>query len=133
MPMSAVILSIAYVKTASHELLLLWKGYMYPTLLIIGILFSAFAQLGLKRVAVYSPFSLAWMFGIATSLILYGLAFVAYTLVLRNYKISVIAPLMTIGVVCIVVLGGMLMGEAVTIKQWVGVFLALTAVLLLMG
>lgn len=40
---------------------------------------------------------------------------------------------MTVGVVCVVVAGGLWMGETLSIRQWVGLILALAAVGLLVG
>jgi multidrug transporter EmrE-like cation transporter len=100
---------------------------------VTGIVFSAFAQLGLRRISAFVPFSIQWLIGIAGSLALYGVSFVAYSFVLRHYKISVMGPLMTVGVVCLVVVGGMLLGETIALRQWIGVAVALLAIWFLLG
>lgn len=101
--------------------------------MIAGILLSACAQLTLKLISVLPLWSGRWLAGIAVSICLYSMSFVAYSIVLRYYKISVAGPLMTVGVVSVVVLGGLLLGEALTMRQWMGMALTFVAVWLLLG
>ena len=101
--------------------------------MIAGILLSASAQLSLKLISVLPLWSGRWVAGIVFSIGLYSMSFVAYSIVLRYYKISVAGPLMTVGVVSVVVLGGLLLGEALTVRQWMGMGLTLVAVWLLLG
>ncbi len=101
--------------------------------MIAGILLSACAQLMLKLISSVPLWSGRWLAGISVSIGLYTMSFVAYSIVLRYYKISVAGPLMTVGVVSVVVLGGLLLGEALTMRQCMGMGLTLVAVWLLLG
>lgn len=103
-----------------------------PLFLIpIGILLSASAQLGLKMISVYGLYTRNWFIGIMLSVGLYGAAFVVYSFILRKYKVSIVAPLMSTCVIAVVVLGGVLLGETLTPKQIAGVCLAIIATILL--
>jgi drug/metabolite transporter (DMT)-like permease len=101
--------------------------------IIAGILLAAMAQLGLRHIAQFAPLSREWLIGIVFSLGFYGLAFLAYSFILRHHKITVAGPLMTIGVVALVVTGGLLMGETISSKQFAGLLLVSVAVWLLLS
>ncbi len=102
-----------------------------PLLMIVGVLLSASAQLGLRRSSELRPGSAAWTVGMGGSVALYGLAFLIYSIILRHEKVTVAGPVMTVGVVGCVVLGGLLLGETLTLRQWGGVVLATAAIFLL--
>jgi drug/metabolite transporter (DMT)-like permease len=102
-------------------------------LIVLGIFLSALAQLGLKRIAAYETWTFPWLVGIGFSIGVYGLAFLIYSYILRHFKVTVAGPLMTVGVVGVVVIGGLLLGETLSVKQWVGVATAAFAVYLLIG
>jgi drug/metabolite transporter (DMT)-like permease len=102
-------------------------------LMFLGILLSAFAQLGLKRMARFEMWTYSWVMGIGICVGLYGLAFLLYSYILRHYRVTVAGPIMMIGVVGVVALGGILMGETLQLRQWLGLLLALIAVWLLLG
>ncbi len=101
--------------------------------IIAGIMLAALAQLGLRHIAPFVPWSREWLLGMAVSIGFYGLAFLAYSYILRHHKITVAGPLMTVGVVALVVTGGLLMGETLSVKQWAGLLLAALSVWLLLG
>lgn len=107
---------------------------MHPYVwMAIGVVLSAFAQLGLRRIASFETWTTPWFIGISASIGFYGVAFIVYSYILRHWKITVAGPLMTVGVVGVVVIGGLLMGETLSLKQWAGVVAGVVAVWLLLG
>jgi multidrug transporter EmrE-like cation transporter len=106
---------------------------MNPLWFLAGIGFSAIAQLGLKLLSNYSAWSVKWMLGMTGCVASYGMAFLLYSYILRHAKITVAGPLMTVGVVCVVVIGGLIMGESVSFRQCVGIGMALISVWFLMA
>ena len=98
-----------------------------------GILFSALAQICLKRAALLDSRQTHWILYIAGSMASYMFAFIAYYLALRHFEISVISPVMTIGVVSIVVLYGMWAGETIDTRHAIGLLLGIAAIFLILS
>ena len=90
-----------------------------------GILFSSFAQICMKRASVFEVRHFFWYLYIFGSIFSY--------LVLRYFPISKISPLMTVGVVLIVVLYGMWAGEAVSTKHAAGLLLGAVSIFLILS
>lgn len=100
---------------------------------VSGILFSSLAQICMKRASVFEVRHLFWCLYIFGSIFSYLLSFIAYYLVLKYFPISKVSPLMTVGVVLIVVLYGMWAGEAVSIKHAVGLLLGVVSIFLILS
>ncbi len=98
-----------------------------------GILFSSLAQMCLKRATAYEGNWTWWILLMGSSGLSYLLAFAAYYLGLRYFSISKIAPIMTVGVVIIVVGYGMWTGEEISLKHAIGVALGLLAIALILS
>ena len=103
-------------------------------LVALGILSSALAQIMLKK---SSEFSFFKEFDFFKFFILGGLFYVfsfgIYAYALKVFDLSKISPVMTIGVMVIVVATGVLFfRETITLSQSLGIFLGIVAVLLIM-
>lgn len=98
-----------------------------------GILFSSLAQIILKRATLIEAKELLWMLSISGSTVCYFISFIAYYLALRQFSISRISPVMTVGVVLIVVAYGYWMGETITIRHMLGVLFGIVSILLILS
>jgi drug/metabolite transporter (DMT)-like permease len=65
-------------------------------------------------------------------LVLYGIAFFNYLYLLRQFPISKIYPVMTIGVILIITGYGMLIGETINLRHLIGLGLGMGSVYLLL-
>ena len=97
-----------------------------------GILFSAFAQISMKKATNFDERSILWISVLIVSVLFYFASFVSYYYALKSFPISKIAPVMTVGVVGLVVAFGVLTGEHVTATQGVGILLAAVAIIFIM-
>ena len=103
------------------------------TYVVGGIFCSSLAQILLKRATLFEARETLWMFCIAGSALSYLTSFIAYYLALRQFSISRISPLMTVGVVMIVVAYGYWMGETVTARQSLGIIFGVVSILLILS
>lgn len=101
--------------------------------IVLGIMLSALAQVSLKYASGHKTFSLFWITYVGVSLISYGAAFGLYAIILRYFPISRISPVMTVGVVVLVVFFGIHFGEPFGVKQAIGLVFALVSLFLLLG
>ena len=102
-------------------------------LVLLGILFSALAQIMLKK---SSGFEFLKEFNFFVYFILGGLSYVVsfgiYAYALKIFNLSKISPVMTIGTMLLVVIAGVLMfKEVVTSKQALGIILGLISIILI--
>ena len=95
---------------------------------LTGIFCSSLAQISMKRAALFEGQQLVWLSFLIGSSICYLLSFVCYYFALKYFPISKIAPLMTIGVVLIVVLYGMCSGETIGFKNVLGFILGTVSI-----
>jgi drug/metabolite transporter (DMT)-like permease len=98
-----------------------------------GILFSALAQICMKRASFFEVRHLFWYLYLVGSLFSYLFSFIAYYLVLKSFPISKISPLMTVGVVLLVVLYGIWMGETVGMRHAAGLLLGVVSIFLILS
>ncbi len=98
-----------------------------------GILFSSLAQICMKRATIFEVKSISWLLYLGGSLSCYILSFIAYYLALKYFSISKVSPIMTIGVVLIVVAYGIWAGETVTAKHAFGLFLGAVSIFLILS
>ena len=103
------------------------------TYVVGGILLSSLAQVCLKRATSYEGGQTWWILYMLSSVVAYVFAFVAYYLALRDFSISKIAPIMTVGVIIIVVGYGMWAGETITTRHAIGIVIGLLAILLIVS
>ncbi|MCK5249985.1 MAG: EamA family transporter [Spirochaetaceae bacterium] len=97
-----------------------------------GILFSAGAQLLIKKSAVFDFLTPPWILWIGAGLVSYGVSFVLYSFILKSLPISRVSPVMAVGVMIVVVLGGMFWGETLHFRQIAGILMGIGAILLLL-
>jgi len=108
-------------------------SFSYPWMYVIcGICFSSLAQICMKRATMYDTWDVLWIMHIIGSGSSYLLSFIAYYFALTQFSISKISPIMTIGVVIIVVIYGIGTGESVSTKQIFGILLGLVSLSLIL-
>lgn len=98
-----------------------------------GIICSALAQICMKRATfweIHDPYWYAYIVGSAFS---YLVSFACYYMALRVFSISRISPLMTVGVVLIVVTYGFSTGETIALKHALGVLLGIISIVLILS
>ena len=98
-----------------------------------GILFSSLAQITLKRATLLEAREAVWLACIAGSALCYLVSFAAYYMALRHFQISRISPVMTVGVVLIVVAYGYWVGETVTARHSLGVLFGIISIMLILS
>lgn len=98
-----------------------------------GVLFSALAQILLKRATPFAYGQIEWVLYILASLSCYGISFAAYYLALQRYPISQVGPTMSIGVILIIVIYGISTGEIIDVKQALGILLGAAAIFLILS
>lgn len=99
---------------------------------ISGILFSSLAQLNLKKASQVMMSSMEWYGVLLLSIICYAISFLSYYYALKYFPLSRIGPVMTVGVVTLVVLFGMLTGEIINWRQGLGICMSIFAIVLLL-
>ena len=104
-------------------------GWIY---VLGGIVFSSLAQILLKRATFLEAKETYWLLSVGASSFCYLISFAAYYLALRQFSISKISPVMTVGVVLIVVAYGYWMGESITARQSLGVLFGIIAIILIL-
>lgn len=104
---------------------------MKVLLIFFSILCSAAAQVALRQAGGYAHFHKAWFVWFALSALAYGLSFLMYAVLLRWYPISQISPLLTVGVMLVVVCTGIVLGETLAVRQWLGVLLGVASIILI--
>lgn len=97
-----------------------------------GIFCSALAQIFMKQATHHDLFRLAWLSFIGLSGISYLLSFVLYYFALKYYPISRVSPIMTIGVVVLVVFFGLFSGEVLSTRQLMGITGGVFSILLIL-
>lgn len=100
---------------------------------VVGVLFSSLAQICMKRATIFEEKELYWIFYLAGSVSSYVISFGAYYFALKYFAISKISPVMTVGVVLIVVTYGLWAGETVTAKQAFGMLLGIISIILILS
>ena len=103
------------------------------TVVLAGIVFSALAQICMKQATTLPGRDIIWLLFISGSVFSYFCSFVAYYMALKFFAISRISPVMTVGVVILVVLYGVYSGETISGKQGVGMLLGLVSLLLILS
>lgn len=104
-------------------------------LVLLGIITSALAQIMLKKSSAF-PFFKDFNFFLFFVLggLFYVVSFGLYAYVLKVFDISKISPVMTIGVMVIVVAtGALFFKEVISIKQSIGIFLGLASIILILS
>ena len=108
-----------------------WSYFQFLPV-VSGIIFSALAQVCMKQATNIHVKTGGWYCLLFSSFLCYGCSFLSYYFALKAYPISKIGPVMTVGVVALVVLSGAVMGEVLTVRHVVGIFLSVLSILLIM-
>lgn len=101
-------------------------------LVAVGILASALAQIMLKKTSILEIRSSNWLVFIVLSCIFYLVAFLFYYVILKFFPISKISPVMTIGVMILVVIFGIYIGETISLKLLFGLLLGMFSIYLIL-
>jgi drug/metabolite transporter (DMT)-like permease len=118
------------VKRGAAPLAEVFQTMAYANL-ILAIALTASAQILVKLASAAELRSSKWMSLIASSLLVYGIAFIVYSSAVRTFPITVAGPVSTIAVMVIVCIAGVCLGEVMTMKQCLGILFGLVAVVLL--
>lgn len=97
-----------------------------------GIICSSAAQICMKLATSHEVLRLPWVSLIFLSIFSYSLSFLMYYLALKHFPISRVSPIMTVGVVMLVVLFGVFAGEVLSLQQILGILLGILAIILLL-
>lgn len=100
---------------------------------VSGIVFSSLAQICMKRATTWDTHDVYWFAYIGGSAFSYLISFACYYMALKVFSISRISPVMTVGVVLIVVAYGFSTGETVTFRQSIGVLLGIISIMLILS
>ncbi|NNK95325.1 MAG: EamA family transporter [Desulfobacterales bacterium] len=100
--------------------------------IVAGVLFSSSAQVFLKLATRYQDAHVQWYGLIFSSAMSYLVSFVMYYFALKAFPISKVSPVMTVGVVVLVVLFGVLTGEMLSVRQTLGIIFGVFSILLIL-
>lgn len=100
---------------------------------VLGVFFSAAAQICLKKATSITLLTVWWSGAIALSLLCYGLSFVLYYFSLKYLPISKVSPVMTVGVVILTVIFGVFSGETLALRHVIGLCIGAVSILLVMS
>lgn len=102
-------------------------------LIPIGPIFTASAQIVLKKASSYSNWTKEWIIFILLSSVLYAVSFFIYMNLLRMHPISKIYPLLTVITIALITAYGFIIGESIQIRHIAGVLLGAGSVYLLLS
>ena len=103
-------------------------------LIILGIIFSAIAQVMIKKSSTFEIKESSFFLYLALAGLCYVLSFGLYAYILKYFALSKISPIMTIGTMIIVVGSGIfLFKETITLKQSLGIFIGILSIYLIIG
>ena len=97
-----------------------------------GILCSALAQVCMKQATHQDLFRMPWLGFIGLSGFSYLSSFVLYYMALKYFPISRVSPIMTIGVLVLVVSFGVFSGEVLSTRQSLGIAGGVLSILLIL-
>ena len=101
--------------------------------ILSGIVCSSLAQICMKQATSYEGKVGLWLLCISSSIVCYLLSFVAYYFALKYYPITKVSPVMTVGVVMLVVLFGFISGELISVKYMAGLACGFFAIYLILS
>jgi drug/metabolite transporter (DMT)-like permease len=105
-----------------------------PLLILITIIFTAIAQVSLKKGAFYSINQKQLYVFVGIGAILYISTFFLQVYLLRFFDVSKLTPILTIGSMLLIVIFGMyLFGETLTLKQGAGILLGAVSIYLILS
>jgi uncharacterized membrane protein len=102
------------------------------TLVVLGMLATAFAQILLKKAAYFEIRTNPWLIYMAISALSYAFSFILYSRILKYYELNKIYPVMTVGQIMLVTLYGLMIGEIVTGRNAMGLLLGGASIYLIL-
>src|SRR5262245_21671599 len=103
------------------------------SLIVIGIVTTAVAQLLLKKASAFEVATSSWILWMGLSAASYAVSFVAYSRILKYFALNKIYPAMTIAQIIVITLCGLWLGEVVGSRQLLGLVLGVAAIYLILG
>jgi len=83
----------------------------------------------LRSAAAQTPMELPWFIRVATALFLYGLVFLAYTVLLKYFDISILYPVYTaLSIMGVSLVGIVYFGESLTLYKMLGMAVLLVGI-----
>jgi len=101
-------------------------------LVILGMFTTVLAQVLLKKAAYFEVKTTPWLMYMAFSAITYAFSFILYSRILKYYELNKIYPAMTVGQIMLVALYSVLIGEMVSGRHALGLFLGGAAIYLIL-
>ncbi len=100
--------------------------------IILGVLSSSIAQAFLKYASLHGNNTFLKYIVILMSICFYCFSFFLYYIILKKVPISIASPVMTSGVIIVVVIiGTFFFGEKVSIKNIIGIILSIISIYLI--
>ncbi len=99
---------------------------------VVGICCSALAQIFMKLATGCEERNVVWGVFLIGSILSYFFSFVTYYFALKYYPISKLGPVMTVGVVMLVVCYGLWSGEVMSAKNLIGLMFGSLAIYLIL-
>jgi drug/metabolite transporter (DMT)-like permease len=97
-------------------------------LLLVSVMPAALAQILLKQASNHPLKSLPWLGYMMLSVASYGVAFVLYSIVLKYFPISMASPILTIGVMLIILCFGWFIGEEIHMRRAFGFVIGIISI-----
>lgn len=87
----------------------------------------------MKQATAFEGKQLLWALCLLGSMSCYLLSFVAYYQAIKHFPISRVSPVMTVGVVVIIVLYGIFLGEKISLQHAIGLLLGIFSIFLILS
>lgn len=104
-----------------------------PTLVAIGIVATALAQILLKQSSHHEVLTSPWVGFVAVAAASYAVSFLLYALILKHYPLNKVYPAMTVAQIVLITLYGLTIGEAVDLRHGIGLLLGVAAIYLILA
>jgi len=104
------------------------KYFLIP----LGIMFSVFAQILLKKTTAFSYKEFSFYLFFCLAGLSYLFSFFLYSIILKYFPLSRISPVMTLGTLIFVIFAGIfLFHESFTLKHFIGISLGIGSIILI--
>ena len=104
-----------------------------PSMVAIGIVATAVAQVLLKKAAPYDIRTAPWLLFMGAAAASYTLSFVLYSRILKHYALNKVYPAMTVAQIGLITLYGLVIGEVIGLRQALGLVLGAVAIYLILS
>jgi len=109
--------------------------YLPHIVTLLMSVFGATAQVFFKKAMPlkFNPIDLITNYWLVSGFVLYGIAFVGYLLVLKYAPVSELYPIIACSYIFVMILASIMLGESVTIKNFIGAIVIVIGVWLIGG